>query len=244
MTSTTIRDNIKQVQATIAEACARVNRDPSTVTLVAVSKQHPADAIYTAIDAGLTHFGENRVGEAMEKIPEVNDHTSIKPVWHMIGHIQSRKTKNVLPIFDVVETVDRMKIARKLSELAIEHNITLPVLVEANVSGDEAKYGFELSGWQGNPSMKQQFFQQFGTMLELPNLDIRGLMTLAPYADDAETSRPVFADLRHLRDALCDHFTIELPDLSMGMSNDYPIAIEEGATIVRVGTAIFGAREY
>lgn len=243
MSSLEIADNIARVQEKIAAACARANRNPDDVTLVAVSKTKPTESVLAALEAGLRHFGENRVEESERKIPEVNAQSENQAIWHMIGHIQSRKAKTVVPLFDVVQSVDRLKIARKLSELAQEADKILPVLIEVNISGEAAKHGFEVSSWKSDSEEKAQFWEAIQTMLKLPNLEIRGLMTMAPFYDEAERTRPVFAGLAELREALSSDLTVNLPDLSMGMSNDYSIAIEEGATIVRVGTAIFGLRK-
>jgi hypothetical protein len=243
MTYVDIAQNICHVQDEIAAACARANRNPEEITLIAVSKTNPPEAVLAVLEAGLRHFGENRVEEAERKILAVNAQSQIKPTWHMIGHIQSRKAKAIVPLFDVVQSIDRLKIAQKLSELAQEANQILPVLIEVNISGETAKYGFELSNWQSDTEEKTLFWQAMETMLALPNLEIRGLMTMAPFYDEIERTRPVFAELATLREALCADFSIDLPDLSMGMTNDYTIAIEEGATIVRIGRAIFGSRD-
>lgn len=242
MVTIQIVDNIANVQETIATACVKANRNSDDVTLVAVSKQKPVDAILAAMQAGLTHFGENRVGEFTEKIPLVNNQVSRKPTWHMIGHIQSRKAKDVVPLIDYVHSIDRLKIARKLSDLAQATNKTISALVEVNASGEAAKYGFEVSGWQDNEAVKDAFWQDMRAIMELPNLEIRGLMTMAPFYDNMEDTRPIFADVAALRACLQGELDISLPDLSMGMTNDYAVAIEEGATIVRVGRAIFGNR--
>lgn len=237
-----IAANLKAVQETIGAACARANRNPDEITLVAVSKTHPVEAVLSAIASGVRHFGENRVEEAVDKIPAVNAQTAIKPVWHMIGHIQSRKAKLVLPLFDRVHSIDTVKLAQKLSELAAAENRVLPVMLEVNISGEEAKYGFEVSDWQSKPDIKATFWRDMETLVQLPNLEVRGLMTMAPFYDEMERTRPVFAAMTELREQLQADFHVMLPDLSMGMTNDYPIAIEEGATIVRIGRAIFGER--
>lgn len=238
-----IVDNIARVQDTIATACARANRDPSTVTLVAVSKTKPIEMVCEAVAAGVQHFGENRVEESQQKIPLVNQQLEHKPTWHMIGHIQSRKAKLIPPLFDVIHSIDSLKLARKLSQLAVEDGQRLDVLLEINISGEEAKYGFEASGWKMQAEIKDSLWKTVGELLVLPGLNICGLMTMAPYLAKAEATRPVFADLAELADTLSTAFAVELPHLSMGMTNDYPVAIEEGATIVRVGRAIFGERD-
>jgi PLP dependent protein len=237
-----ITANLKAVQETMATACARAGRNPADITLVAVSKTNPVAAVIAAINSGVRHFGENRVEEAVAKIPAVNAQVATQPVWHMIGHIQSRKAKLVLPLFDRIHSVDTVKIAQKLSQLAVEEKRTLAVLLEVNIAGEAAKYGFEVSDWQTKPNVQAAFWQDMATLLALPNLDVRGLMTMAPFYSEMERTRPVFAALTELREWLQADFHIALPDLSMGMTNDYPVAIEEGATIVRIGRAIFGER--
>ena len=239
-----IRDNLKQVHENIATACAKVNRSPDDITLVAVSKKKPVSAILEAIEAGQQHFGENRVEEGMEKIPAVNQQISESVTWHMVGHIQTRKAKHVLPLFDTIHSVDTLKLAQKLSRLGTEHNQELDILLEVNVSGEEAKYGFQGYNWTVNRDLKKQLWHDFQEILELPNLKICGLMTMAPFVEQIETTRPVFADLFALKEELSNSFEVDMSQLSMGMTNDYSIAIEEGATLVRVGRAIFGERQY
>ncbi len=238
-----IAENILQVQQNIAAACARAQRNPAEVTLIAVSKTHPAEAVLEAVAAGVQHFGENRVEEAENKIPAVNAQSSLPLIWHMIGHIQSRKAKEVVPLFDRVHSVDTLKLAAKLSALAFEAGKKLDVLLEVNISGEESKYGFQATGWANQAAVRAALWEEFGQMVVLPGIRVRGLMTMAPLVDDAERVRPIFADLARLRLALADVFKVDLPDLSMGMTDDYPIAVEEGSTLVRVGRAIFGDRE-
>ncbi|MBI5669024.1 MAG: YggS family pyridoxal phosphate-dependent enzyme [Chloroflexi bacterium] len=239
----TIATNILRVRETIAEACDRAGRDPSAVTLIAVSKTHPPETVLEAVAAGVQHFGENRVEEAGTKIPAVNGLTPRPLVWHMIGHIQSRKAKDVLPLFQYVQSVDSVKLAGKLSGLAVTQGCTLDVLLEVNVSGEEAKYGLVASGWQTDVDTRRRLWADMEAILALPGLNVRGLMTMAPIVDDMEQARPVFASLAALRNALAEAFHRPLPDLSMGMTDDYPVAVEEGATMVRVGRAIFGERQ-
>jgi pyridoxal phosphate enzyme (YggS family) len=236
----TISQNIEQVRENIAAACARVGRNPSEVTLVAVSKTHGSDAILQAIAAGAQHFGENRVEEAEGKIPEINRQASV--TWHMIGHIQSRKAKEIPALFQVVHSVDRIKMAARLSQAVVDAGKTLDVLLEVNVSGEASKGGLSAQGWQTDADVRSVVWQEVEGILALPGLRVRGLMTMAPIVEDMEQARPVFAGLASLRTALTDSFGIALPELSMGMTDDYPVAVEEGATIVRVGRAIFGMR--
>lgn len=238
----TIAARIQQVQEQIAAACARARRDPSGVTLVAVSKTHPAAVVLAAAEAGLQHFGENRVEEAITKIPAVNREASVPLTWHMIGHVQSRKAKLVLPLFDLVHSVDSVRLAEKFSVLALEQKRTLDILLEVNVSGEASKYGFEASGWARDAAVREAFWADVAQVIALPGIRLRGLMTMAPIVAEAEQTRPVFAGLAALRAALAESFALELPELSMGMTDDYPVAVEEGATLVRVGRAIFGER--
>jgi len=240
-----IAHNLAQVRERIAGAAMRAGRDPGEVTLVAISKTFSADAVVAAYQSGLRHFGENRVGEGMNKIPAV--HAAIsgpRPTWHMVGHVQSRKAQNAATHFDYVHSVDRLKIARRLSRFSREAGKTLPVLLECNVSGEESKYGFDLEGWEQDEAKREAFFSAVEQILALDNLAVRGLMTMAPFVADPQTVRPVFAGLRGLLDALRERFpTGDWRHLSMGMTDDFEVAVEEGATLVRIGRAIFGARE-
>lgn len=238
----TIADNIHDIRQTIATACARVNRNPNEVTLIAVSKTHPAESVLEAVRAGLQHFGENRVEESEAKIPVVGNKTSIPLTWHMVGHIQSRKAKDVSVLFQCVHSVDNLKLASKLSALMPERENKLDVLIEVNVSGEVSKDGLQATQWEQNHFVREQLWDEIKQILALPGLNVRGLMTMAPMVDTAEMTRPVFASLAALQSALVDSLHHPLPDLSMGMTDDYPIAIEEGATMIRIGRAIFGER--
>lgn len=238
----TITENIQVVRQSIVDACARVGRDPNAVTLIAVSKTSPVEAVLEAAFAGVQHFGENRVEEAEWKIPAAATQLATAVNWHMIGHIQSRKAKDVAPLFQVIHSVDTLKLAQKFSALGVERQSPLDVLLEVNVSGEEAKHGFNAHDWSSNPAVKEAFWGEFEQIVALPGLRLRGLMTMAPIVPVADQARPVFASLAGLREALQEAFKITLPDLSMGMTDDYPVAIEEGATLVRVGRAIFGER--
>ncbi|HQE20199.1 MAG TPA: YggS family pyridoxal phosphate-dependent enzyme [Aggregatilineales bacterium] len=245
MTDTVVRigENLRQVQARIAEAAARAGRDPSEALLVGISKTHGIEVIQAAYEAGLRHFGENRVYEAEGKIREARTLLPADVVWHMVGHIQSRKARDAAPLFDWIHSVDRLKIARRLSDAATEGR-PVRALLQVNISGEESKFGFDLSRWPEDEAQAEHFFAEVEQILALPGLEVQGLMTLAPYTDEPETVRPVFRRLRELRDVLRERFPgVEWPHLSMGMSGDYEVAVEEGATMVRVGTAIFGPRE-
>jgi pyridoxal phosphate enzyme (YggS family) len=241
---TDIARNLGQVQERIAEAALRAGREPTEVTLVAVAKTFPAEAVVEAYQAGVRHFGENRVEEGMTKIPTVHAAISTpRPTWHMVGHVQSRKAGAVVAHFDYVHSIDRLKIARRLSRFAREGGRTLAALLECNASGEETKFGFDLQAWEQDEARVNAFFTSVEEILALPGLAVEGLMTMAPLVADPETVRPVFASLRALLHALQARF----PDhdwhhLSMGMTDDFEVAVEEGATIVRIGRAIFGKR--
>lgn len=241
-----IAENIAQVRARIAAACERSGRDPQTVRLIGVSKTHPAALVEEVAAAGITDFGENRVEEANAKIPLVNSAVNPPPTWHLIGHVQSRKSKDLFvegkPLFQLVHSVDSVKLASKLARIAEENQVTLPVLLQMNVSGEASKEGFDAANWSTDAAVKAQIWQAFSTIQALAGLRIDGLMTIAPIVDDLEQARPVFRELRLLRDALRESSGLALSELSMGMTDDFPVAIEEGATLIRIGRAIFGER--
>ncbi|MBN1285332.1 MAG: YggS family pyridoxal phosphate-dependent enzyme [Anaerolineae bacterium] len=233
-----IADNIARVRARIAEACASAGRDPAGVRLVAVTKQRSAGAVVEAAAAGITDIGENRVEEAAPKRAGID----LPLTWHMIGHLQSRKARDAVKCFDVVQSVDSVRLARRLSRFVLEEDEskTLPILLECNVSGESAKYGWEAARWEDDAALRQTLWDDVRAVLALPGLRVMGLMTMAPLTDAMETTRPVFAGLRRLRDALANDFTAAAwVHLSMGMTDDYPVAVEEGATMVRIGRAIF-----
>lgn len=242
--ASTIHGNLTRVQSRIAEAALRAGRNPDSVRLVAVSKTHPPEAILAAMTWGQRDFGENRPEEGAAKIPDIASRLEgDEPVWHMIGHIQRRKAKLVVAHFDIVHSLDRLSLAQKLNTLACNVEREVPVLLECNVSGEESKSGFQAAGWECDTAIFERMCADVDAILEAPGLRIEGLMTMAPFVNDAETVRPVFASLRGLRDALRERFPqLTLPHLSMGMTNDFEVAIEEGATLVRIGRAIFGTR--
>lgn len=239
----TIAENLSRVRERIDAACDHAGRNPETVTLVAISKTHPPAVVLEAVDAGVQHFGENRVQEAGTKIPAVMAQTGSPLVWHMVGHIQSRKAKDVPPLFRVVHSVDTVKLAEKLSQVVTERGGVLDVLLEVNVSGEASKSGIAAFGWEQDADTRAQVWRDVQAIAALPGLNVRGLMTMAPIVAEMEQARPVFAGLAALRRALSESLGMTLPDLSMGMTDDYPVAIEEGATLVRIGRAIFGERE-
>lgn len=238
-----IADNIAQIQETIVQACQRANRSPDTVRVIAVSKKKPVADVLAAAAAGLQHFGENRVEEAQTKIPQVRDLYAGSLTWHMIGHIQSRKARDISGLFDVVHSLDSVKIAGRLSRSAAQQQATCEALIQVNVSGEDSKGGLWAYNWQKDTGVFERLIEDTNTIMGLPGLRVVGLMTMAPFLRDSEAVRPVFAGTFALREALCTRLNVSLPHLSMGMTDDYPIAIEEGATMVRIGRAIFGERQ-
>ncbi|MBN1967114.1 MAG: YggS family pyridoxal phosphate-dependent enzyme [Anaerolineae bacterium] len=241
-----IAARLGEVQAAIAAACHAANRQANEVRLVAVSKTHPAQDVVAAVLAGQVDFGENRPEEANEKMPAVAAQlppgSAIR--WHMIGHIQSRKARHVIKGFALIHSLDSLKLADKLARLAADEGRTLDVLLEVNVSGEASKYGWQAPDWQHSATTRAALWEDVRQVLALPELRVHGLMTMAPLVADPEQVRPVFAALRALRDALREDFPqAAWHELSMGMSDDFPVAIGEGATIIRIGRAIFGARE-
>lgn len=217
-----ISANIAHVRARMAAAAARAERDPAGVKLIAVSKTFPAGVVAAAVAAGIRDIGENRVQEGEAKRAAL-DAAGLRPVWHLIGHLQTNKVKTALRVFDILHPIDSLRLAEAVSRYAAA---PVDVLLEVNAGGETSKFGFR-------PDEALPAIEQVG---RLPNLRLRGLMTVAPAVDDPEDVRPVFRRLRELRDAA------GLAELSMGMTHDFEVAIAEGATMVRVGRAIFGAR--
>ena len=224
-----IERSLGAIRERIARAAERSGRDPGEVTLVAVTKGHPLDAVRAALAHGLFDLGENRVEDLAEKAAAVGD-TRVR--WHMIGHLQSRKAARVVGVAGLVHSVDSLRLARRVSNAAEEAGGRQAVLIQVNTSGEETK-----SGLQG-----REIGGDLWEILELPGLQIRGLMTMAPLTDDETVLRGTFRALREINDELrgSDGYTAE--ELSMGMTNDFEIAIEEGSTMIRLGTALFGGR--
>ena len=238
-----IAANIARVRDHLAQACDQAGRDPRGVRLIAVSKTHPASAVSEAIAAGIRDFGENRVEEAASKIPQVAQlHPGTAVHWHMIGHIQSRKAKEAAALFKTIHSVDSLKLALKLAAAQPEGG-RLRILLECNVSGEASKSGFPVASWQTNPAALDAPMAVFEAINRLGLADVCGLMTMAPVVTEMEQVRPVFRSLRLLRDGLQKRTGLALPEPSMGMTDDYPVAISEGATMIRVGRAIFGERQ-
>ncbi|MBI1765169.1 MAG: YggS family pyridoxal phosphate-dependent enzyme [Acidobacteria bacterium] len=232
-----IRENVAQIRQRIAAACARAGRAAAEVTLVAVSKTVESARIRAALAAGIRVLGENRVQEAQSKLEELRTLSVEQQVqWHLIGHLQSNKARRAVELFDAVHSVDSLKLAEKLAQAAAELGKRLPVFLEVNLGGEDSKAGLA-------PAAVSPLCE---AVSKLDALELKGLMAVPPFLDDVEAVRPFFRRLRELRDAAVQAGVVgpAFRELSMGMSNDFEVAIEEGATFVRVGTALFGARQY
>ena len=223
-----VAENLERVREQVAEAAAKVGRAVDEIQLIAISKTHDAEKVRAAYGAGQTLFGESRVQEARAKIPELPSNLR----WHFVGHLQKNKIRHALPLFELFHSVDSLALAQEISRIADEEGMHPRVLLEVNVAGEGSKFGFARTALRG----------EMERLLALRRLTIEGLMTIPPLAPEAEASRTFFVQLRELRDGLESEFQMKLPRLSMGMTNDFAIAVEEGATLVRVGTAIFGER--
>jgi len=223
-----IAANLEKVRATIAEAERKSGRAEGSVELVAVTKTHSAEVVQAAVDAGQLLFGENRVQEAKAKIPELPS----KLRWHLIGHLQSNKARPALTLFEMIHGVDSIDLLQHLNRVAGDLGVFPRVLLEVNVAGESSKFGFP----------PQELLTEVESIVQIDRLQIEGLMTIPPLAAAPDHSRKYFVQLRELRDRLEREFKFPLPHLSMGMTADYGVAVEEGATLVRVGTAIFGER--
>ena len=223
-----IAENLERVRKQMAHAAANAGRAVDEIELVAITKMHPAGKVREAIEAGQTLFGESRVQEARAKIPELPSNAR----WHFVGHLQKNKIRHALPLFELFHSIDSLALAQEMNRIAADEGMHPRVLLEVNVSGEGSKFGFS----------PDKLRKQMEELLALQRLSILGLMTIPPLADEAEASRKYFVQLRELRERLQTEFHVDLPQLSMGMTQDFPIAVEEGATLVRVGTAIFGER--
>ena len=220
--------NLQVIRDRIGGACKRAQRDPGSVTLLAVTKTHPPEVVRQAADLGLNLFGENKVQEAKAKIPLCPGRLH----WHMIGHLQSNKCRDAVELFEMIEGVDSLQLAEEINRRADQAAKTMPVLLEVNVVGEGSKFGYRPS----------RLLEELNQLNALPRLEIHGLMTVPPWSADPEKVRPVFRELRELKKRCEQILGAPLPHLSMGMSGDFEIAIEEGATIIRLGTALFGPR--
>ncbi len=223
-----IAENLERVREQIANAAAKSGRSTDDVDLVAISKTHDAGKVREAIEAGQTLFGESRVQEARVKIPELPSSAR----WHFVGHLQKNKIRHALPLFEMIHSVDSLALAEEVNRIAEAEGLHPRVLLEVNVAGEGSKFGFQ----------PEKLRAEMESLLAFSRLSILGLMTIPPIAEEAEASRKHFVALRELRDRLQTEFHVDLAQLSMGMTQDYAVAVEEGATLVRVGTAIFGER--
>ena len=221
-------ENLAAIHERIHVACGRAGRDPAAVQLVAVSKGHPPERVNEAVALGVTLFGENRVQEAKAKIPSCSGRAR----WHLIGHLQTNKARDAVELFEMIESVDSLRLAEEINRRAEQAAKTVPVLLEVNVAGEATKFGYQ----------PDQLLAELDALNKLPRLGLRGLMTIAPWTPEPEKVRSVFRRLRELKEQCGQRLGTPMPQLSMGMSGDFEVAIEEGATLVRIGTALFGPR--
>lgn len=229
MYRTRLAETLPRILEAIQKAAGRVGRNASEVTLVAVTKAHPPAALEAAIEAGLRDLGENRVEELEGKVRLLGRDAC---TWHMVGHVQSRKAKQVAEVADILHSLDRMKLARRISESAVESGRRIPGLIQVNFLGEETKSGFR----------RDEALEVIHQILELPGVEVRGLMTMAPFVEDENTLREAFRGLRRIHEEAGKLQGYTGTELSMGMTNDFELAVEEGSTMVRIGTALFGER--
>jgi pyridoxal phosphate enzyme (YggS family) len=224
-----LAENLETIQQRICAACERAHREPASVMLLAVTKGQPPEVVSEAGRLGLMFFGENKIQEAKAKIPS----SSGKLRWHFIGHLQTNKCRDAVELFEMIQSVDSLHVAQEISKRAEQASKRMPILLEVNLAGEASKFGYR-------PDKLEVELQQINA---LPRLEIHGLMTVPPWTSNAENIRPVFRQLRELKERAEQALGAPLPHLSMGMTGDFEVAIEEGATIVRIGTALFGARK-
>ncbi len=223
-----IAANLQSVLQRVARACERASRDPAGVTLLTVSKGHPAEAVRAAAEVGLIFFGENRVQEARAKIGLCPSRLR----WHLIGHLQSNKCRDAVHFFEMIQSVDSLPLALEINKWAEKSAKTMPVLIEVNVAGESSKFGYA----------PEKVLAELKEINALPRIEVHGLMTVAPFSQDSEKVRPVFRRLRELKGQCENILGAPLPHLSMGMSGDFEVAVEEGATMIRLGSAVLGPR--
>lgn len=227
-----IKENLENVQNKITEACKRAGRLTSEVTLISVSKTKPVSMLAEAYDAGVREFGENKVQEIIEKYDKLPSDVN----WHMIGHLQRNKVKYIIDKTKLIHSVDSVRLAEQISKEAVKNNLNIDILLEVNVANEDSKYGFRVD----------ELYEQIEKIAALPGITIQGLMTIAPFVENSEDNRWVFRELKKISVDIADKNidNVFMRELSMGMTGDYEVAIEEGATFVRVGTGIFGERNY
>jgi len=223
-----IAANLNSIQTRIAAACQRAGRDPASVTLMAVTKTHPPETVQAAADLGILFVGENKVQEARAKIPLCPGQLR----WHMIGHLQSNKVRDAVELFEMIQGVDSLAIAQEINKRCEAASKTMPILLEVNVAGEASKFGYA----------PERLLAELAEINALPRIEVHGLMCIPPWKPDAEQVRPHFRQARELKLRCEEILGAPLPQLSMGMSGDFEVAIEEGATLVRIGTALFGER--
>lgn len=227
-----IEENLKQVHDNIEKACRKVGRDPGEVTLIAVSKTKPVEMLREAYDAGERVFGENKVQEIMDKYDLLPEDIQ----WHMIGHLQRNKVKYIVDKVSMIHSVDSVRLAQTIEQEAAKKNVCVPILIEVNVAEEDSKFGLKI----------EEVIPLLEEICTYPHIQVKGLMTIAPFVEDPEENREVFQKLRKLSVDIAEKNinNITMSVLSMGMTGDYEVAVQEGATMVRVGTGIFGARNY
>jgi PLP dependent protein len=223
-----LTDNLHSIQQRIASACERAGRAPDSVTLLAVTKGQPPEVVSEAARLGLSLFGENKVQEAKAKIPNCSGRLR----WHMIGHLQSNKCRDAVELFEMIQSVDSLHLADEINKRAEQAGRSIPILLEVNAVGEASKFGYR----------PEQLLADLPRINALPRLEVHGLMTVPPWTTDSNRLRPIFRELRELKARAEQTLGAPLPQLSMGMSGDFELAIEEGATLVRIGTALFGPR--
>ncbi|MFH1257885.1 MAG: YggS family pyridoxal phosphate-dependent enzyme [Candidatus Micrarchaeota archaeon] len=225
-----ITENYRIVLGKIGDACIKSGRKPASIRLIAVSKMQPIERIIEASNLGISDFGENRIQEAQQKIGRLRN---FKLTWHLVGRLQANKVKKAVSLFDVIHSVSSLEVAEKINDEAGKLDKHQKILLQVNISGEPTKGGFT----------EQGLATAFPKLLQLPHITLLGLMTIAPLADNPELSRPIFKKMCKLRNDLEKTHSVSLPELSMGMSQDFEVAIEEGSTMVRIGTALFGERK-
>jgi len=227
-----VHENLVQVHERIRKACENAGRSPDEVTLIAVGKTKPAELLMEAYDAGERAFGENKVQEILDK--ECRMPSDVR--WHMIGHLQRNKVRQVIDKVELIHSVDSVRLSETIEAEAAKKDLMVPILIEVNIGGEESKYGVS----------PDEVLSMIREISKMPHIRIRGLMTIAPFTEVPEENRGLFSEMRKLRDRIRESGipNVEMDILSMGMTNDYETAIEEGSTMVRIGTGIFGSREY
>jgi len=223
-----IEQNLRSIQQRIEAACVRAGRTPSEVALLAVTKGHPPETVRAAAELGLTLFGENKIQEAKAKIPLCSSRLH----WHMIGHLQSNKCRDAVHFFEMIQSIDSLSLAEEVNRRADQGGKTIPVLLEVNAVGEASKFGYP----------PEAILREISALNALRRIEVQGLMTVPPWTPEPEKVRPIFRMMRGLKERCEEALGAPLPHLSMGMSGDFEVAIEEGSTIVRIGTALLGAR--